>query len=51
MNNVLGILEAKGYIEDISGEEKRKKLSITEEGNEILNYYVGLENLVQISIN
>ena len=51
MKDVLGLLETKGYIEDLSGDEKRKHLSITGKGNEVLGYYNGLENLVQISIN
>ena len=51
MKDVLGLLETKGYIEDLSGDGKRKQLSITGKGTEILGYYDGLENLVQISIN
>ena len=51
INNVLGLLETKGYIEDLSRNEKRKQVSITGKGTEILGYYDGLENLVQISIN
>ena len=51
INNVLGLLETKGYIEDLSGDEKRKHLSITGKGTEVLGYYDGLENLVQISTN
>lgn len=50
MKDVLGLLEAKGYIEDRSSEGKRKNLSITGKGNEILNYYDGLEKLVQFSV-
>ena len=51
IKDVLGLLETKGYIEDLSGDGKRKQLSITGKGTEILGYYDGLENLVQISIN
>ena len=51
INDVLGLLEAKGYIEDLSGGGKRRQLSITGKGTEILNYYSGLENLVQFSVN
>ena len=49
MKNVLGILEAKGYIEDLSRDGKRKHLSMTREGTEILNYYNGLEELINVS--
>jgi len=48
MKNVLGILEAKGYIEDLSEEGMRKHLSITDNGKELLGYFAGLENLVQV---
>ena len=51
MKNVLGILEAKGYIENLTSEGKRKNLRITREGTEILNYYNGLEELVNISVD
>ena len=49
INDVLGVLEQKGYIEDNSMTGKRKELSITGKGTEVLNYYEGLENLVQIA--
>ena len=51
INDVLGLLEAKGYIEDLSGEERRKHLSITGKGTEVLDYFDGLDKLVQISIS
>ena len=51
IKNVLGILEDKGYIKDLSRESKRKHLSITREGTEILNYFNGLEELVNISVD
>ena len=50
MKDVLGLLETKGYIEDLSDDGKRKQLSITGKGTEILGYYDGLEKLVQISV-
>jgi predicted transcriptional regulator len=50
MKDVLGLLETKGYIEDLSSDGKRKQLGITGKGTEILGYYDGLENLVQISV-
>ena len=51
MKDVIGLLEEKGYIEDQSVGEKRKHLSITGKGTEVLSFYNGLENLVQISTN
>ena len=48
MKNVMGILEAKGYIRDQSGDGKRKKLCITGKGTDIIDYYNGMENLIQI---
>ena len=50
MRDVLDLLEAKGYIEDLSSDGKRKQLGITGKGTEILGYYDGLEKLVQISV-
>jgi len=49
INDVLSLLESKGYIEDLSEEGMRKHLSITNNGKELLGYFSGLENLVQVS--
>jgi len=51
MKDIMGLLETKGYIEDLSSDGKRKQLGITGKGTEILGYFDGLEKLVQISIN
>ena len=45
---MLSLLESKGYIDDVSGDEKRKHYCVTGSGREVLGYYSGLEDLIQV---
>jgi predicted transcriptional regulator len=48
IKNTLAMLESKGNIDDVSGDEKRKHYSVTGLGREVLGYYSGLQELVQV---
>ena len=48
LNNTLSMLESKGYIIDVSKNEKRKHYCVTGFGREVLGYYSGLEDLLQV---
>ena len=48
LGSMLSILESKGYIDDVSGDEKRKHYSVTGAGREVLGYYSGLEELIEV---
>ena len=48
LSNMLSILESKGYIDDLSSDEKRKHYCVTESGQEMLGYYSGLGDLIQV---
>ena len=46
----LGLLLAKRYVDELSENEKRKRYSITSSGMDVLRYYSGLQDLMQISV-
>ena len=46
----LGFLVAKGYVDELSENEKRKRYCITSSGMDVLRYYSGLKDLIQISV-
>lgn len=48
IKKILGMLESKGYIEDLSDGEKRKHYCVTSQGREVLGYYSGLHELVRV---
>ena len=48
LRNMLSMLECKGYIDDMSGGEKRKHYCVTGAGQEVLGYYSGLEDLLHV---
>ena len=48
LKDTLALLESKGYIEDLSDDQKRRHYSITSEGRGILEYYSKVEALVQV---
>ncbi len=46
----LGLLVAKGYVDELSENEKRKRYRITSKGGDVLSYYSGLQDLIQVSV-
>jgi predicted transcriptional regulator len=44
----LTLLESKGLIDEISKDQKRKHYCVTAQGRELLGYYSGLNELVQV---
>ena len=46
----LGLLVTKGYVDELSENEKRKRYSITSSGMDVLRYYSGLQDLIQIPV-
>jgi len=42
------MLESKGYIDDLSVDEKHKHYIVSASGREMLRYYSGLEELIQV---
>ena len=51
IKETLSLLSAKGYIDEMSENEKRKRYSITGKGVDVIGYYAGLQDLVQVGIN
>jgi predicted transcriptional regulator len=49
IRNTLALLESKGLVDDLSVDEKRKRYCVTSKGRDVLGYYSGLEELVQVS--
>ena len=50
VRDILGFLMAKGYIDELYENEKRKRYCITAKGRDVLRYYSGLQDLVQVSV-
>ena len=50
LKNTLELLVTKGYLDE-EFHQKKKLYSITNEGRDVLGYYSGLENLVQVTTN
>jgi predicted transcriptional regulator len=48
IKDTLDLLESKGFIDEISGDEKRRHYCVTPSGREIIEYYSGLQELVHI---
>ena len=42
------MLESKGYIDDVTPSEKHKQYSVTGSGREMLGYFSGLKDLIQV---
>ena len=51
IKGTLDLLSAKGYVDEIYETEKRKRYYITAKGRDVLSYYSGLQDLVQVSID
>ena len=51
IKDTLGLLSVKGYIDETYENEKRKRYCITAKGRDVLGYYSGLQNLVQVSVD
>jgi predicted transcriptional regulator len=49
IRDTLAFFESKGLVDDVSGDQKRKHYCVTPMGREIIGYYSGLEELVQVS--
>ena len=50
IRDILGLLLAKGCIDEMYENEKRKRYCITSNGRDVLRYYSGLQDLVQVSV-
>ena len=50
VRDILGFLMTKGYIDEMYENEKRKRYCITSNGRNVLRYYSGLQDLIQISV-
>ena len=47
IKDTLDLLTAKGYIDEMY-EERRKRYYITAKGRDVLRYYAGLQDLIQV---
>ena len=48
IKKTLTLLESKGLIDEVSSNRKRKQYWITAKGRELLGYYSGLQELVEV---
>ena len=48
LKDTLSILETKGYVDNVSNDDKHKNYFVTSSGREMLGYYSGLEDLIQV---
>jgi predicted transcriptional regulator len=49
LRDTLALLESKGLVDNLSTDKKHKHYCVTATGREIIGYYSGLEELVQVS--
>ena len=49
IRDTLDLLSAKGYVDELIEDEKRKRYCISAMGRDVLGYYSGLQDLVQVS--
>ena len=47
----LDLLASKGYVDEMYENNNRKRYFITSKGKEVLRYYSGLQDLVQVSVD
>ena len=40
---------AKGFVDEMYEDQKWKRYSITEKGRDVIGYYAGLQDLIQVS--
>ena len=50
MKETVDLLVAKGFVDEIFENEKRRRYSITAKGRDIIGYYAGLQDLIQVSV-
>ena len=50
IKDTLDLLASKGYVDEIK-KKNRKRYFITSKGREVLRYYSGLQDLVQVSVD
>jgi predicted transcriptional regulator len=50
IRDILGLLVAKGYVDELYENEKRKRYTITSTGRDVVRYYAGLHDLIQVSV-
>ena len=49
LRGTLDLLVAKGYVDEVLMNQRKKRYSITGKGREVLSYYDRLETLVQVT--
>jgi predicted transcriptional regulator len=48
MKDTLDVLVARGFVEEIFENKKRRRYIITAKGRDVIRYYSGLKELVQV---
>ena len=51
IKETLDLLAEKGYVDEMYENSKRKRYCITAKGRDVLGYYSGLQDLVQVSVD
>lgn len=51
IKDTLDLLASKGYVDEMYENKNRKRYFITSKGREVLRYYSGLQDLVQVSVD
>ncbi len=49
LKGTLDTLVGKGYVDEVSMNQKQKRYSISSKGRDVLSYYTRLESLVQVT--
>ena len=49
LKDTLSLLVAKGFVDETYEDQKWKRYSITEKGRDVIGYYAGLQDLIQVS--
>ncbi|TFH18055.1 hypothetical protein E4H04_04010 [Candidatus Bathyarchaeota archaeon] len=48
IKDTLAVLESRGFVDDVSMDQKRKRFCVTSKGHEVIGYYSGLQELLQV---
>ena len=51
IKETLDLLVAKGFVDEMFENEKRKRYCITAKGRDVIENYAGLQDLIQVSVN
>jgi predicted transcriptional regulator len=51
IKNTLTFLVARGFVDEMSEKQKRKRYCITAKGRDVIGYCTGLQDLVKVSVN